>query len=556
MTLFQRKISYTHFWYLIFIFSLVVYAMGIPVTLMEPDATAYADVAMEMVKRNNYLEIYLRGNDWLDKPHFQFWITALSYKIFGINNFGYKFPALLFSLLAIYYTFLFGKRSYSVMHGSIAAIMLMTAQHFILSNNDVRAEPYLTGLTIFSLYYFAWYLEEKKYWRLVLGSFGLACLIMTKGLFAILPVASAIGLSLIVKKRWSEILHLQWIGVILLVFTFTLPSLVGYYLQFDLHPEKEIFGRMGVSGIRFFLWDSQWGRFTNTGPIKGEGDVLFYLHTMLWAFAPWAILVIHGTYIKFRDLFRRKSQHENLSLLGFIFVFFIFSISRFQLPHYLNQLFPYMALIATAGLLTTPRKKNSMKILFILQVVTILLFGSIAIVLHTFYFNQWPRTDVIFVLLLSWSLTFFAMVREPSIIKRILIGPALFILSINYYLNRQFYPHLLPYQSESEVAFYIKEEGLPTDQLIFYEESEWAADFYLKQVFAEYNRQNLNHIPLKGKYIFTSEEGLMDLQEKYLKIDTVKSFYDFHVTTLTGKFINKETRSETLQKKWLIQIRK
>ena len=34
-----------------------------------------------------------------------------------------------------------------------------------------------------------------------------------------------------------------------------------------------------VSGIRFFFWDSQFGRFFNTGPIKGSGDPFFYFHT-------------------------------------------------------------------------------------------------------------------------------------------------------------------------------------------------------------------------------------------------------------------------------------
>ncbi|MBS0000032.1 MAG: glycosyltransferase family 39 protein, partial [Cyclobacteriaceae bacterium] len=170
----HKKINFRHFWYLIFTFSLIVYAVGIPVTLMEPDAAVYADVSMEMIKKNNLLEIFLKGEDWLDKPHFQFWVTALSYRIFGINNFGYKFPAILFSILGICYTFLFGKRFYSVRHGAVAAIFLMTAQHFILSNNDVRAEPYLAGLTIFSLYYFACYLQQKKFRMLVLGSFGLA----------------------------------------------------------------------------------------------------------------------------------------------------------------------------------------------------------------------------------------------------------------------------------------------------------------------------------------------------------------------------------------------
>jgi hypothetical protein len=183
------------------------------------------------------------------------------------------------------------------------------------------------------------------------------------------------------------------------------------------------------------------------------------------------------------------------------------------------------------------------------------LLGVTAIILHLFYFNQWPHIDVMVVIGLSWFITVYVLLRERSILKRILIAPAVLILSINYYLHRQFYPHLLTYQSESQVAFYMNERELPTDQLVFYEETEWAADFYLRRVIPEYYYPDLKSISLKGKYVFTPDEGLKDLQNKYSKIEKVQSFDDFHVTTLTGEFLNKKTRDNTLQKKWLVRIR-
>ncbi len=387
------------------------------------------------------------------------------------------------------------------------------------------------------------------------GSQGLACLLMTKGLFTVFPVASALGLSLLIEKRWDEILNIQWIWVILITLVFTMPSLAGYYIQFDLHPEKVIFGQSDFSGIRFFLWDSQWGRFTNTGPIKGEGNLFFYLHTMLWSFAPWAFLVYYGTNRKIHDLFRHKGENENYTFFGFIFVFFIFSISRFQLPHYLNQLFHLMANIVTAGLLKTSKSLYTLKTLYILQIITMPIFDIITVLLHFFFFSQIPRIDVMLILVTSWGFVIYILLHEGSMIKRIIIPPELFILSINYYLNRQFCPHLLPYQSESQVAFYIRENNLSADQLVFYEENEWVTDFYLKRIIPEYNRDNLKSSELKGKYVFTSEEGLKDLEQRNYDFETVKTFSDFHVTTLNGTFLNKKTRNTVLKKKWLIRIR-
>src|SRR5205085_2455657 len=143
-------------------------------------------------------------------------------------------PAVLFILLGAMYTFLFGKKFYTALHGWLAVIILITAEHIIISNQDVRAEPFMTGLMIMGLYHFARVISagsnrqsaigsrqsaignrqsavgsrqspdlvilpqagsaEKKsviannpWLHLILGSLAVACLIMTKGLFTIIP---------------------------------------------------------------------------------------------------------------------------------------------------------------------------------------------------------------------------------------------------------------------------------------------------------------------------------------------------------------------------------
>ena len=539
---------------IIIIGTLVVYTAGIFITLMEPDAVVYADISMEMVLNNNYFDITLKGNDWLDKPHFQFWITALFYKIFGINTTAYKLPAILFSLMGAFYVFLFGKRFYSVRLGTIAMLFFLTAEHIIISNNDVRAEPYLTGLTIFSMYYFALYLEDKKFLNAFLGAFGLACLLMTKGMFTILPVASGIGLTLLYRQKWKEILHGQWLMVIVLTLVLISPMLMAYYLQFDLHPEKEFFGRTGVSGIKFFLWDSQWGRFTNSGPIKGEGDVFFFLHTMLWAFAPWALLAYSGLFIKIRDLFRRQAKNETYTIFGFLFTFLIFSVSRFQLPHYINQLFPFLAIITADVLLSRSRNINFLRVHYVLMVIISLLFIALVVTLHLYFFKDVPRLDVALVFIAGLAASLYFIVSNKTLIKRIIVLPALIILSVNYYLNRQFYPELLQYQSTSEAVFYMLKNKLPVDALTVFEKDQWIINFYLMKTVPEISEADLSGINLAGKLVFTDEKGLSVLEKYGYLPEPIKEFEDFHVTEVRPPFLNKSTRKSTLKKTYLVYI--
>ena len=141
-------------WNIVFAFTMLVYAVGLFIPIMEPDAAVYAQVSMEMHDRGDYLSIYHKGVDWLDKPHFPFWMSALSYELIGVNTFAYKLPAVFFILLGALYTYLFARKFYSALHGWLAVIVLITAEHIIISNQDVRAEPFMTGLLIMGLYHF------------------------------------------------------------------------------------------------------------------------------------------------------------------------------------------------------------------------------------------------------------------------------------------------------------------------------------------------------------------------------------------------------------------
>jgi 4-amino-4-deoxy-L-arabinose transferase-like glycosyltransferase len=169
--------------------------------------------------------------------------------------------------------------------------ILLTAEHIIISNNDVRAEPFLTGLIMASIFHFSKSLTKKTGWHIVAASFFAACAVMTKGPFTLIPIGGAIAGELIIKKNWKQLFHWKWIVSGLMIVLFIIPEIYCLWYQFDIHPEKVVFGKTGVSGVRFFFWDSQFGRFLNTGSIKGKGDPSFFLHTLLWAFLPWSLIM-------------------------------------------------------------------------------------------------------------------------------------------------------------------------------------------------------------------------------------------------------------------------
>ena len=334
------------------IVGVIVNASGLFLPILEPDGALYATIAKNMAVSGDFVNMMMEGNDWLDKPHFPLWITAFSFRLFGINSFAYKFPGLLFWLAGAYYTYAFASKLYNKQTAQWAVLIYISVEHLILSNNDVRAEPYLTGLMIGTAYHFYQAYRYNKWKHYIAGSLLLAFAIMTKGIFIACMVMAGFFIDWIVKKDWKQFFNYRWWLSMGLVLIFIMPELITLYLQFDRHPEKLVFGQHNVSGIKFFFWDSQFGRFFNTGPIKGSGDKLFYVHTLLWAFLPWSIilsLLVGSSVKKYRTAFSPAASYicSGIALAGFL----VFSMSRFQLPHYLNILYPFFAIIVANWLM-------------------------------------------------------------------------------------------------------------------------------------------------------------------------------------------------------------
>src|SRR5215467_5754202 len=101
-----NKLSEHKWLYFLISLAVIVNFSGLFIPLMDPDAGVYASISKNMVLRHNFLELYFRGTDWLDKPHFQFWITALFFKMLGIHTWSYKLPGVLFVMIWAIYTYL------------------------------------------------------------------------------------------------------------------------------------------------------------------------------------------------------------------------------------------------------------------------------------------------------------------------------------------------------------------------------------------------------------------------------------------------------------------
>jgi 4-amino-4-deoxy-L-arabinose transferase-like glycosyltransferase len=535
----------------------VVYLRGLFIPLMDNDAAHHANIALHMFCTGDYVSLIDQGRDYLDKPHLHFWLAALSYHIFGVNSFAYKFPSLLFSILGIYATYRLGKLLYSKETGRLAAFILATSFSFILANHDVRMDAILTSSVIFSIWQLIAFTKTLRWKNLMLASIGLACGFSTKGMIGIVMPGIAVATHILYERNWTILYHWKWMLLPVFVLMLIGPVLYCYYLQFDLHPEKFVRGHAAISGVRFILWSQNIERLEGEkfGAVA-QGDPFFFLHTFLWAFIPWSLLTIAAYWKRLkkfiRKRFRYSSQREFITFGTITIIFIIISASNFKLPHYLNILLPLFSILL-AGYLTSTLRRRPQRDLFITQIIQagLLLIGMIALTLWVFPLQNF----LVIPLLLLPGILYFHFQQEATLQQRVVMLSICTALFCNTLLSFHFYPQLLTHQAGKTLAEDILQLPIDRNKLYYLQDYEHSnsLDFYSASLIADISVQKLSTIR-QPVWICTGVNGKAELDRCHIPYTITRQVYNYRVSKPKGSFLDPDSRASQLKHFYVLAI--
>ena len=516
-------------------------ASGLFINILEPDGALYASIAKHIIIQNDWLNLFAYGSDWLDKPHLPFWLSALSFKIFVISALAYKLPSFVCFLLGVFYIYQFAKKLYSKELAQIATLIYATSLHVILSNFDVRAEGYLTAFVIAAIYHF--YLAHENNWlkHIVLAAFFTACAIMTKGIFVLIIIASGFIVYWMINKQWNQFLKAKWYLYLLLSFVFIFPELYALYQQFDLHPEKIVFGKTNVSGLKFFFWDSQFGRFFNIGPIKGDGDIFFFVHTTLWAFLPWSVYLFIQVFKKIKNFSTPKNKASIIVYSTSFISFLLFSISQFQLPHYIVVIFPLLSIIVAKYLLQITSSKELKIAIYLQNFIFFILVVLIAALVVFYKFNFLFLILGILIIITQYC---FRFIKENSL-NAVLLKGVCFTVLFTIFFNGFFYPSLMQYQAGMNAGKWQK-KNLEFSTIPMYRCNEFSFDFYGNSTLKIENDLNNALNKNKSGLFFSSKQEITKINRDSFNVKPIQWFPYYHITELKLDFINYKTRANTL----------
>lgn len=545
--------------YILYGLLLLVYVCGLFIPVMENDSAQHATMAMRMYVENDFWNIYKGHQDYLDKPHVHFWLAAFSFKLFGIHHWAYRIPALLFTLMGAVCTNKLAVHFYGKKINHIAALIFLSAQAVILANHDVRTDAVLTGATILAVYNFVKYLETGSLKNILLGFLGVAIGFGTKGQLAVFVCGVVMLVYVVYNKKWKYVLSWKLLLGVAAYALFISPILYAYYLQFDLHPEKVIKGNTNVSGIKFILWDQSFNRLNATGRKATSPDYLFFFHTILWAFLPWSLLMYAGMFKNIKSSFKKEIKKNNafelMSSLGVLLVLLVISTSKFKLPHYLNSLFPLMAVLVVSYLyqLEHAGKEKLLKRWANFQVGLVVVLSVFVVALCFWAFAIQNKLTVLVILGIATLLIGFLIKEKPSSFRKLIVVSVGCMTLINFTMNSQFYPNLLQYQSGIPASKIIKENNVAKQDL-FLQEGQWcwSLNFYTGCILETMPINKVKDKLQPGQWMYINQKGYDQLNKEGVKWSKVYELDHYRITMLKPKFLNPATRPQKLTKRYLV----
>ena len=574
--------------YLLLSLAVGVYLFNLLVDVMQVDAAQYAVMSWEMLTTHGFLKLHCLGGDYLDKPPLIFWLSSLSFSVFGVNNFAYKLPSFLFALLAIFSTYRFAKLYYDEKTSRMAAIMLATSEAMFLLTNDVRTDTLLMGSVIFSIWQWAVFFEEGKTINLLWGSVGVALGLLAKGPIGLVATGAALLPQLILKGAWKKLFDLRlFIGAIIITATLT-PMCIGLYQQF------------GIAGLKFYFWTQSFGRVTGASEWNNHPDLFFLLHTTAWAFLPWSLFLflgwVGGIIKLVSEKFKLAWGREIISISGFTLVFFMLSLSKYQLPHYLFVVYPLAAIMAANGFLTLSNWPKARPWLTALQLVMLVGLPLVSILLQ-FALKGFDLISMACLVLLYpmaiWAAvkveggvkTFYTITRFLSYrfyrfyhyvfggksdaqltvvfaldvaYKKLFFASALVFITFNFLLGAFYFPAILKYQPQNDFGRYAQVHERAGSFVCYNTVADFALTYYAQQKPEMiWSKEDFKKKLLEKRslLVYASSSAVRQLDEEHFHYATIEQRESFPVSKLNLKFLNPATRDSVCDKVYLLEVK-
>ena len=385
--------------------------------LNEPDEGRFAEIGREMAAQSNWMMPYLGGVPHLQKPPLVYWLTALSIRAFGVNEWAARLPSALAALGTVVLILHLAGLLFGASVRWKAGLMLLSSALFFMLARLITTDMLLTFCITGAVTSFVHYTMRRSAGALFLFYISLGLGFLAKGPMAFMvPLCAVIPWAVVHGRdhtapawRWhwwpglplALTLGLSWFLVLLMQY----PQLLDYFVRY------EFIDRI-ASNVH-----------------KRSKPFWFYTAMLIGGLMPWTGLIPGFL----RDTWRRvRPQRSPVCWLmaGWILLpLAILHVVTSKLPTYLLPLLPPLAIVLAHGWHTTPtagrRAIRGLALLLSAAAGVSLVLFALGPVYRTTTLTLSPALGIGLALIATGWLALVALTRNDASTTRLMTGAAL-----------------------------------------------------------------------------------------------------------------------------------
>lgn len=300
--------------------------------LTESSEARYAEISREMYTGGDYLHPKLLGIQHFHKPPVAYYITALGYSIFGVNEYGARFFLQIALLLQVILVFAIAQLLFKSRNLSLAAALIYFSYPVVqIAAKDLTTDAYLTAFIFAGIYCFIRYhAPDRKYIYLYLFYILSALAFLTKGPVAVMPqFIFAVCYMRVMKIRFRFSAH--WLAGLILFLLLSASWFVALLAE-----NKDFY--------HYFFYYQLVSRVS--GDVFHRSQPFWYYFLMMPLMALPAFIYFIGYVVRAVRTKKISSPLVKILSIPLILMFIVFSASSSKLILYVLPLYLFIAILS------------------------------------------------------------------------------------------------------------------------------------------------------------------------------------------------------------------
>ena len=305
--------------------------------LGNPDEGRYTEIPREMAESGDFVTPRLNGLKYFEKPPLLYWLSAVTFKTFGLNHFTARLWNGLFAVLGLVLAYAAGRDLYGRAAGIAAATVLGTCLLYYAISQIVILDMAVSVTISGALFAFICGIRREpgapRRWCFLACYAFMALAVLSKGLIGVALPGAVMFLWTLLLNRWRSLFPLHLVLGSLLFLAIALPWHV-------------LVARANAEFFDFYFIHEHFERFTSKAHKRFE-PWWFLIPCLLVGLFPWLFFSIQAVHDAIKGGWKERGKHAEawFLLIWIVFIMAFFSKSQSKLIPYVLPVFPAVAVL-------------------------------------------------------------------------------------------------------------------------------------------------------------------------------------------------------------------